>query len=145
MADPVLTVRPVEVTPEIARHPLATQTGLSIFIEVLAAGQVWSDATKPQRALIESLCEPLIPRLLAQGCLTEADQPFVPHNLTPVHMRTAMYRRGLISERTGRLTARAVHAYYWQVWRETNPVPRIVDVQRVVDVQLPEPTTGETS
>lgn len=126
MAD--LTVHEVEVTDATRRHPLATQTGLFMLGEYLAASVVWSGCTKPQRRLITDLCQPVMANLLTAVVVADTELPHVPHDRTPVRMRTAMHQRGLIDTRTGRLTAQAVHAYYWQVWRETSRAPRVVDV-----------------
>ena len=108
---------------KLVTHPLATRTGINAFMRIIEAQAVWKQATKTQQRLIADLCRPVMPDLLALGVVSDEDLPHVPYNVA-LTTRRAMYRRGLISEITGRLTARAVHAYYWAA---RTPPPAVID------------------
>lgn len=116
MTTPVLTATPISVTEETARHPLATLTGIGILTEMLAADTVWRDCTKPQWALLAEICAPTVEALLAVGQLPKEAMPYLPDDVRAA-TREALLRRGLILD-NGQVTGKAVHAYYWQAWRE---------------------------
>lgn len=107
--DPVLTVAAVPRPPR--RHALATQSGLSLMVEMLEADRVWSGCTNPQQVLLAELCPPIVEILLRERELRADQMPTVPEG-TRQSMRDALARRGLVDD-AGRLTGRAVHAWYW--------------------------------
>lgn len=113
MTEPILTATKRPVTEAVAKHPLATQTGLNLMMHLIEAATVWSGCTKPQRALLNELCPPVAARLVAEGSLTADDMPMLPERVT-VRSFEAMQRRGLVDDR-GRLTGRAIHAWYYKV------------------------------
>lgn len=100
---------------EIAQHPLATFTGQAIASEALKGQQVWLQCTKPQRALLDRLCPETVEELKAVGRMDAARLPLLPVSLHPA-MHAALIRRGLADGY--RLTARAIHAWYWHQWME---------------------------
>lgn len=99
----------------VKRHPLATRSGIATLVEILTADQTWSACTAPQRRLVSELCEPIMPALIERGVLTDDQLPLLPLAIH-VGMRAALVRRRLVDDTTDRLTGKAVHAYYWQVW-----------------------------
>lgn len=111
MTDAVITVNRMAVTPAMKAHPLATQGGLTMLSHLIEADRVWTSCTKPQRALLERLCPPVVEALLARGALSEDDMPALPARATAA-TRAALRRRGLIND-DGRLTACAVHAWFY--------------------------------
>lgn len=111
MTNPVVSVRRVPVTDEMKSHPLATESGISMFMHLIEAGKVWDRCTKPQRALLAELVPPVVDELLAKDALTVADMPVLPERVTAAS-RAALRRRGLVDD-SGRLTGCAVHTWYW--------------------------------
>ena len=111
MTEPVLTVNRVPVTDAMRKHPLATESGLSMMMNLLEGDRVWSACTKPQRALLAELCPPAVAALLVRGELSTEDMPLLPERVTAAS-RTAMQRRGLVDD-AGRLTGCAVHAWFY--------------------------------
>lgn len=101
------------LTEHARRHPLASKAGFAMFVELLESDLHWSACTKPQRRLISLLCEPIIPLIVKRKRLVEADLPLLPVSTLPATV-AALNRRGMAAN--GRLTGKAVHAYYWQVW-----------------------------
>lgn len=116
MSEPVITARRHPVTAAEAKYPLATLSGISRLAQIMDATQVWASCTKPQRVLLDVLCRPTVDALLEQGSLTAEEMPTVPERTTSAS-RAAMLRRGLIDEQ-GRLTARAVHAWFYAARNE---------------------------
>lgn len=111
MTEPVLSMTRIPVTDVTRTHPLATKSGISLLAHLIEAGQVWSSCTKPQRKLLNELCPPVVDVLVEHGQLLPVDMPGLPFRVT-VASRAAMERRGLVDEH-GRLTARAVHAWFY--------------------------------
>jgi len=111
MPDPVLSVRRVPVTDDMRSHPLATESGISMMVNLLEAGRVWDSCTKPQRALLSELCPPVVESLLSQGQLSSEDMPELPFKIGQ-STRDALRRRGLVDDRD-RLTGCAVHAWFY--------------------------------
>lgn len=126
MSEPVLVIEHRETSPLMARHPLATLTGIEMMLQLTAAGKVWRDCTGPQRALLDRLCPPLVARLLATRELLATELPVI--YVRHAQMARALRRRGLLDGQS-RLTAKAVHTYHW-----THLPPR----PSAVDVHLPE-------
>src|ERR1044072_7901443 len=105
MSEPILTATKRPVNEAVAKHPLATQTGLNLMMHLIEANTVWSGCTNPQRALLNELCPPVAERLVREGSLTADDMPLLPERVT-VRSFEALQRRGLVDDR-GRLTGRA--------------------------------------
>ncbi len=99
----------------IRRHPLATQAGAMMMTELIIADRHLARCTPAHRRLLAKLCPPAIEAFLSAGRLTAADLPVIPADV-PTRTVMALKRRGLA--RDGRLTAAALHAWYWQVWRQ---------------------------
>lgn len=110
---PVLTVERRPITPAVAAHPLATRTGIALLGHLISADVAWSGCTKPQRTLLAELCPPVVEELLRGGALVVEQLPMLPAGTRRV-MRDALHRRGLVDEH-GRLTGKAVHAWYYAV------------------------------
>lgn len=125
MSEPVLVIEYRETSAAMARHPLATLTGIEMMLHLTAAGRVWRGCTKPQRALLDEICPPLAARLLAARELLANELPVLD---LPVRQLEALRRRGLVDD-ANRLTAKAVYTYHW-----THLPPR----PSVVDAHLPE-------
>jgi hypothetical protein len=117
---PVLTVERRPVTAELARYPLATRTGIAMLGHLIEGDRVWSGCTKPQRAILDALCRPVIEWLIERGQLDAADLPELPERTT-TQTRAALLRRGLVAD--GRITGRAVYAWYWAVGFKERPKP----------------------
>ena len=111
MTEQVLTVRRVPVTQSMKTHPLATQSGITMFVHLLEADKVWSGCTRPQRALLAELVPPVVEVLLAKDALSVEDMPMLPERVSRSSW-AAMQRRGLADDR-GRLTGCAVHAWFY--------------------------------
>lgn len=109
MPDPILTVERRPHPGTDAQHILASRTGLEALGHMLEADRAWTGCTKPQRRLLEQWCRPLLARLLAEGHLTAEDMSVVGAQRRTVE---ALQKRGLVDDK-GRLTGRAVHAFYW--------------------------------
>lgn len=117
MTEPVLSVERVNVTPAMASHPLATRTGVAMMGHLLVADRVWSGCTKPQRSLLADLCAPVAAALVERGQLAAEDLPVLPDTVRQ-STRDALRKRGL-TDADGRITGKAVHAYWWTVGRST--------------------------
>jgi len=111
MTEPVLTVNRVPVTESMKTHPLATQPGINMFVHLLEADMVWSGCTTPQRALLADLVPPVVDVTMAKDSLSVEDMPVLPERVTAAS-RAAMRKRGLVDD-AGRLTACAVHAWFY--------------------------------
>jgi hypothetical protein len=111
MTEPVLTVNRLPVTQEARKYPLATQSGIAMFVHVVEACQVWSKCTKPQRALLAELVPPVVDVMLAKGFLSMEDMPLLPGRVSRATI-AAMQRRGLVDDQF-RLTGCAVHAWFY--------------------------------
>lgn len=116
---PVLTATPVSVTPEMKHHPLATRSGIEAIVNMLLADRMWRQCSKPQQALLDELCRPAAAKLLATGELSAADLPVAPATV-PKRTRDALRRR-LLLDADGRLTATAVHSWYYAVGVRSAP------------------------
>lgn len=125
MSEPVLVMEHRDAPPWIAAHPLACLTGIEMMLHLTNAGRVWRGCTKPQRALLDEVCPPLVARLRSARELWADELPVLD---LPAMRLEALRRRGLVDD-ADRLTARAVHTYHWTHL----PPPR-----PVVDVHLPE-------
>jgi hypothetical protein len=126
VSEPVLVMESRKTSPAMARHPLATLTGIEMMIHLTDAGRIWRGCTKPQRALLDEVCPPLVARLRSARELLADELPALD---LPARRMEALRRRGLVDD-TGRLTAKAVHTYHW-----THLPPRH---RPIVDVHLPE-------
>lgn len=111
MAEPVLTAERVAVPEAAGEYPLANQAGLSMLTNLLVADKAWSACTKPQKALLSELCPPVAEQLLEMRELTAEDMPVLSSEIRTV-TRAALERRGLV-DGAGRLTGKAVHAWYY--------------------------------
>lgn len=114
MADePVLTATKHPVTPAMGAYPLATMPGLRLLQHLISADVAWSGCTKPQRRLLAELCPSVAEVLLRDGAVHAEQMPPLPAG-TRIQMRDALARRGLVDD-FGRLTGKAVHAWYYAV------------------------------
>lgn len=111
MTEPVLTSTRVPVSREMARYPLAHRDGLQALDAMITASRVWRQVTQPQRRVIDTACRPLLPRLRAGTALRAEDMPMLP----VIPSQTAASLRRQCLQVDGRLTVRAVHAWYWTV------------------------------
>lgn len=103
MADPVLVAERLPVTSEVAAHPLSTRTGIALLGHLISADVAWSGCTKPQQALLAELCPSVAEALLRDGAVVLEQMPLLP-----------------AGTRHGRLTGKAVHAWYYAVsFKET--------------------------
>lgn len=110
MSEPVITARVRELSPADTAHPLATQNGVDLLMHIIEADKVWRGCTKPQRVLLGELCPPLVERLVIERKLSADDMPLVARRKATLD---ALRRRGLVDDQ-GRLTAVAVHTWYWR-------------------------------
>lgn len=108
-----MTAKQRKITPALRTHPLATQAGIALLANLIEADRVWTGCTKPQRALLSDVCPPVAERLIRDGKLTTADMP-VMWGECGISTLRALQRRGLVDEE-GRLTATAIHAWYYKV------------------------------
>lgn len=111
MTEPALTANIVSVTDAMKTHPLATRSGISMMVNLLEAGQVWSKCTKPQQRLLSELCPPVVDQLMQAGQLMPDQLPELPFKIGE-STRNALRLRGLIDDRD-RLTGRAVHTWFY--------------------------------
>lgn len=127
MAEPAVTATALPVSDAVRRHPLATQTGLSLLVSMIEADKVWSGCTPVQRRLLDGLCRSVIDRLLEAGELLAAELPALPGSVQQP-TRRSLANRGLLDMESSRITGRAVFAWYWTVrFKEEN---RATEVNR---------------
>lgn len=110
--EPVLTVERRPVSPLMAKYPMGTLTGVLMLEALIEGGRIWSGCTNPQKTVLDALCRPVFAQLLEAGSLRAEDLPELPGGTT-AQMRAALRRRGLNDN--GRITGRAVYAWYWAV------------------------------
>lgn len=138
MADPILTADRLPVTRTMAEHPLATRTGIVLLQHLISADVAWRGCTTPQKAMLAELCPPVAEQLLRDGHLLAEQMPSLPADTRQV-MRDALHRRGMVDE-WGRLTGKAVHAWWYTVGRMVSAEARADDGRA-----RPGGTTGEAT
>lgn len=114
MTEPALTVER-HPTPSHG-HPLTTKTGIELLQHLISASVAWSGCTTPQRVLLSELCPPVAEVLLRDGAVGMEQLPMLPARVRQVS-RDALHRRGLVDQ-FGRLTGKAVHAWFYTVGLE---------------------------
>lgn len=111
MTEPAVSVQPPAITDAMKGHLLANRSGIATLVDLLEAGKVWDHCTKPQQALLAELIPPVLDELWASGMLTTDELPVLPERVSRSSW-AALRRRGLADER-GRLTACAVHTWFY--------------------------------
>ena len=136
--EPVITARRLPVTADVVSHPLATKTGITLLGHLISADIAWSGCTKPQRVVLAELCAPVAEVLLRDGAVGMEHLPCLPAHVR-VTTLDALRRRGMVDE-SGRLTGKAVHAWFYAVRFKEDRAPSAEARAEIDDVVNQERT-----